>query len=128
MTKKELYYNLTNLHQFIWKTSNTWLSYLKNGLSLEIMKENFVFQENEPYILRNGNHLAQKNMKTTKYGTERFSNFGAEIWDVTRGNNNSSPCVFKIKIRKWIPQKYPSKLFPTYISNIGYIWFLTDIC
>ena len=64
MTKKELYQNLTNtnLHQFIWKTSDTWLSYLKNGLSLEIMKENFVFQENEPYILRNGNHLAQKNM------------------------------------------------------------------
>ena len=33
---------------------------VKNGLSPEIMKEIFVFQESDTYNLRNGNHLARR--------------------------------------------------------------------
>ena len=39
---------------------------VKNDLFLEIMKETFVFQENEAYHLRSGNH-------------ESVSNLGAEL-------------------------------------------------
>ena len=35
---------------------------VKNGLSPEIMKEIFVFQESDTYNLRSGNHLARKNI------------------------------------------------------------------
>ena len=59
---------------------------VKNELSLEIMKEIFVFQENETYNLRNGNHLAQKNIQTTQYGIESLSNLGAKLWNLTRRN------------------------------------------
>ena len=48
---------------------------VKNDLSQEIMKEMFVFQENETYNLRSGNHLAQKNIRTTDYGTESCFKF-----------------------------------------------------
>ena len=47
---------------------------IKNDLSREITKEVFVFQENETYNLRSGNHLARKNIQTTQYGTESVSN------------------------------------------------------
>ena len=46
----------------------------KNGLSLEIMKEIFVSQENETYNLSSGNDLLQKNIRTTQYGTESILN------------------------------------------------------
>ena len=52
---------------------------VKNDLSPEIMKEIFVFQENETYNLRSGNHLARKNIRTTQYGTENVSNLGAKL-------------------------------------------------
>ena len=42
---------------------------VKNCLSPEMMKEIFVFQENENYNLRSGSHLAQNNIRTTQSGT-----------------------------------------------------------
>ena len=42
----------------------------KNYLSPEIMKEIFVFQENENYNLRSGNHLPRKNIQITQCGIE----------------------------------------------------------
>ena len=49
-----------------------------NDLSPELRKENFVFQENETYNLRSGNHLAPKNIQTTQYGIESVSNLGGK--------------------------------------------------
>ena len=48
---------------------------VKDDLSTEIMKESFVFQENETYNLRSVNHLARKNIRITQYGIESVSNF-----------------------------------------------------
>ena len=101
-----------------------------NDLSPEIMKENFVFQQNETYNLRSGNHLARKNIRTTQYGIESVSNLGAKLWNLLPREikNSFSITVFKNKIRKWTPEKYPCKLCQTYIKNAGYIWFLLDTC
>ena len=94
-----------------------------NDLSPEIMKENSVFQQNETYNLRSGNHLARKNIRTTQYGIESVSNLGGKSWNLLPREikNSSSLTVFKNKIRKWTPEKCPCKLFQTYIKNVGYI-------
>ena len=70
-----------------------------NDLSPEIMRENFVFQENETYNLRIGNHLTRKNIRTTQYGIESVSNLG-KIWNLLPREikNSSSLTVFKNKI------------------------------
>ena len=59
------------------KYSTTELFKVKSGLSTEIKIEIFIFQDNETSNLKSGNHLAQKNIQTTQYGTESISNLGA---------------------------------------------------
>ena len=41
---------------------------VKNGLSPEIMKEAFNFQENEKYNLRIGSHLTNRNIQIAHFG------------------------------------------------------------
>ena len=62
--------NMNNLQHLA-----TELFKVKDDLSTEIMKESFVFQENETYNLRSVNHLARKNIRITQYGIESVSNF-----------------------------------------------------
>ena len=50
-----------------------------------------------------------------QYGIESVSNLGAKLWNPLPGEikNSSSLTIFKNKIRKWIPEKYPCKLCQT---------------
>ena len=70
---------------------------VKNNLCPEIMKEIFIFHENPTHNLRSGNHLARRNILTTK----TISNLGAKIWDLLpeEMKNASSLSVFKPKLR-----------------------------
>ena len=79
-------------------------------------KEIFIFHENPTHNLRSGNHLTRRNIRTTHYGIETISNFGAKIWDLLLEEikNVSSMSVFKTKIKKWIPKKCPCKFCQTY--------------
>ena len=43
---------------------------VKNGLSPKIMKEAFIFQENENYDNRSGVPLANRNVNTAHVGTD----------------------------------------------------------
>ena len=61
-----------------------------NDLFPEIMKEIFVFQGNETYNLRSGNHLARKNIRTTQYGIESVSNLAAKLWNLLPGEIKNS--------------------------------------
>ena len=83
-----------------------------------VMKEFFFFclQENKSYNLRSDNLLALKNIQKMLYGIQRFSNMGTELWDLLP-RNNSSHCVFKNKIIKWIPGKCPCELCQTHIKK-----------
>ena len=63
--------NLQNLATELFK--------VKNDLSPEIIKESFIFQENETYNLRSVIHLARKNIRTKQYGIELVSNLGAQL-------------------------------------------------
>ena len=69
----------TSVHVKDPKHLATELFKVKNDLSPEIMKEIFVFQENETYNLRSGNHLARKNIRTAQYGIESVSNLGTKL-------------------------------------------------
>ena len=53
---------------------------LKNVLSSEIMKQVFVFQENENYDLRCGTHLANRNMHTAHIGTDTITNLRPKLY------------------------------------------------
>ena len=94
------------------------------------MKDIFVFQENETYNLRSGNHLERKNIRATQYGIESVSNLGAKSWNLLLREikNCSSLTVFKNEIRKWTPEKCPCKLGETNKKNFSSIWFFSDIC
>ena len=52
---------------------------VKNGLCPKIMKEVFVFQENEKYYLRSGTHLANRNMHTAHFGIDTITNLGPKL-------------------------------------------------
>ena len=70
---------------------------VKIGLSPEMTKEIFIFEENQGYSLRRDNLLARKNMQKTQYGTESISNWGEKIWDLLTGEIN-------IVLLSWIPK------------------------
>ena len=63
---------------------------VKNEHSPEIMKEIFVFQENETYNLKSGSHLVRRNIWKTRYGIESVSNLGAIIRDLLPGQTKNS--------------------------------------
>ena len=56
-----------------------------------MMKEIFIFQENEGYSLRRDNLLAQKNIQKTQSGIESISNWGEKIWDLLTGEIDIVP-------------------------------------
>ena len=95
---------------------------VKNDLIPEIMKPIFCFLTTWNFLnnLSSGNHLAQKNIRTTENGIESVSNLGAKLWTLLPGEikNSSSLTVFKNKIRKWTPEKCSCKLSQKYIKNI----------
>ena len=53
---------------------------VKNGLCPKIMKEVFVFQENEKKFLRRGTHLANRNIHTADFGIDTITNLGPKLW------------------------------------------------
>ena len=53
---------------------------VKNSLSPEIMKEVFIFRENENYNLRSGTHLMNRSIHTAHFETDTITNLGPKIW------------------------------------------------
>ena len=53
---------------------------VKNSLFPEIMKEVFIFQENENYNLRSDASITNRNIHTAHFGTGTITNLGPKIW------------------------------------------------
>ena len=53
---------------------------VKNGLSPKIIKEVFLFQENEKYNLWSDTHLASRNVHTAHCRTDTITNLGVKSW------------------------------------------------
>ena len=88
---------------------------VKNSLSPEIMKEIFIFQENENYNLRSGTHLMNRNIHTVHFGTDTITNLGPKIWKLVPDEikNVSSLLVFKSRIKTWTTDNCPCRLCKT---------------
>ena len=53
---------------------------VKKCLSPEIMKEVFIFQENENCNFRSVTHLTNRNIYTAHFGTDTRTSLGPKIW------------------------------------------------
>ena len=52
---------------------------VKNNISPEVMRDIFLFQENENYKLRSGTYVASRNMATTLFAKKTVSNLEAKM-------------------------------------------------
>ena len=96
---------------------------VKNCLSPEIMKEVFIFQENENYNLRSGTHLTNINIHTPHFGTDTITNLGRKIWKLVPDEikNASLLLVFKSRIKTWTTDNFPCRLCKTFVEDLGFI-------
>ena len=96
---------------------------VKNCLSPEIMKEVFIFQENENYNLRSGTHLTNRNIHTAHFGTDTITNLGPKIWKLVpdKIKNASSLLVFKSRIKTWTTDNCPCRPCKTFVKDLGFI-------
>ena len=96
---------------------------VKNCLSPEIMKEVFIFQENENYNLRSGTHLMNRNIHTVHFGTDTITNLGPKIWKLVPDEikNVSSLLVFKSRIKTWTTDNCPCRLCKLFVKYLDFI-------
>ena len=96
---------------------------VKNCLSPEIMKEVFIFQENENYNLRSGTHLTNRNIHAVHFGTDTITNLGPKIWKLVPDEirNASSLLVSKSRIKTWTTDNCPCRLCKTFVKDLGFI-------
>ena len=65
------------------------------------MNKDFNFQENEKYNLRNGIHLASRNMNTAYFGTDTISSLEPKLWKLVPDETKHAATLsaFKVKIK-----------------------------
>ena len=102
---------------------------VKNGLSPEIVKKDFVFQENENYDLRSGTALANKNLHTEYFGTDTITNLGPKLWKFVPDEikNSSQLSIFKSRIKTWTTANCPFRLCKTFVKDLGFIEVCTSL-
>ena len=93
-----------------------------HGLSPKIMGE--VFRINEiKYNLRTDVSFASNNIRTVHYGLQSISYLGPKIWKLVPNNikESTSLGVFKVAIKKWVPDGCPCRLCKNYVQNVGFM-------
>ena len=96
---------------------------VKMNTSLEIMNKIFYFSKNFAYELTCGNCLFRPNIHSTHFGIESIANIAAKIWNKIP-NKIKEACsltVFKSKIKKWVPEDCPCRLWETYAGQVGFM-------
>ena len=94
----------------------------KNGLNSVIMEDVFKFK-NLAYNFRNAETLNRSNLNSVNYGTETVTSLGAKIWKILANDYKvlTSLSAFKSKIKNWVTDKCPCRLFKIYIQQFGII-------
>ena len=92
------------------------------GIS-SIMNEIFRFSKNFVYSLRSGIQLGKPSINTVQFGSESTVYVGAKIWKLIPENIKSSESIdiFKIKIKKWVPEICPCRLCKIYVNQVGFV-------
>ena len=95
---------------------------VKNGLSLELINDVFEFIE-KPYSLRATSHFRSRKIRTTKYCIETPFYHGPKLGNLVPNEYKTieSFADFKAKIKTWIPENCPCRLYKTYVDQIGFI-------
>ena len=75
------------------------------------------------YDLRNKRTWESQNIRTTKFGSETFTNLGPKIWNIIPNDIKASSSLlqFKAKIKSWKPVGCPCKLCKSFVPNLGYL-------
>ena len=74
--------NSVSVHHRDIQVHATELYKVVNGLSPEIMKEVFPFDENTPYNTRNKKKFHLRSIKSVTFGSEMFSHLAPKIWEL----------------------------------------------
>ena len=102
---------------------------VKKSISPTIMNEIFQFFENHVYELTSDVHVPNRNSRAVFFGTESIMNLGAKLWNMVPQNIKSSESlnVFKSKIKYWIPNHCPCRIFKIYIGQV-FVFVESTIC
>ena len=94
-----------------------------NGLSPEIMKGVFPFNENTSYNTRNKRKFHSRAIKSVVFGSEMLSHLAPKIWELVpvEIKNVESVASFNRAIKKWKPINCPCRLCRTYVSEAGLV-------
>ena len=104
--------NSVSVHQQNIQVLATELYKIVNGLSPEIMKEVFPFNENTSYNTRNKRKFHSRSKKSVTFGSEMLSHLAPKIWELVpvEIKNVDSVASFKRAIKKWKPINCPCRL------------------
>ena len=116
-------YNSVSIHMKNLQHLAAQIYKVKNSISPEIMKEVFIFQENENCNLRSGTHVMNRNIHTAHFGTDTITNLGPKMWKLVSDEikNASSLLVLKSRIKTWNPDNCPCRLCKTFVKDLGFI-------
>ena len=75
------------------------------------------------YNLRTDVSFASNNIRTVHYGLQSISYLGPKIWKLVPNNikESTSLGVFKVAIKKWVPDGCPCRLCKNYVQNVGFM-------
>ena len=115
--------NSVSVHHRNIQVLATELYKIVNGLSPEIMKEVFPFNENTSYNTRNKRKFHSRSIKSVAFGSETLSHLAPKIWELVpvEIKNVESVASFNRAIKKWKPINCPCRLCRTYISEAGFV-------
>ena len=119
-----------NIHHRSLQKLVTEIVKLKNGLSPELMNDDFEFIEKQ-YSLRTTSHFRSRKICTTQYGIEQHlltlsliwqktpSYVGPKLWNLVPNEYKTIESIedFKAEIKTWVPENFPCRLCKTYIHK-----------
>ena len=75
------------------------------------------------YELRGNNFIEKRRVKSVRYGNEFIWSLAPKIWEIWPNEIKDSDTlqIFKVKIKKWIPEECPCRLWKIYLPQVGFI-------
>ena len=113
--------NSVSVHHLNIQVLLTELCEIVNGLSREIMKKAFPFNENTSYNTRNKRKFHSRSIKSVTFGTETLSHLASKIWELVPVEIKNVFASFKRAIKKWEPINCPCRLCQTYVFQVGFV-------
>ena len=84
---------------------------------------NEIFQNRAlPYNLRTNSSFSSRQVHSVYHGTESLSFLGPKIWELVPEDTKQSESlkIFKNKIKKWVPSRFPCRLCHIYLQKKGF--------